>query len=70
VLGYLLGITLVLTALSPLIHTEVFADSVVVDFDKQQYNIGDSLTISGEIDKFLLIVFIICYSSNYLHLVI
>jgi len=42
----------VLTAFSPLILTEVFADSFVVDFDKQQYNRGDSLTISGEILDF------------------
>ena len=41
-----------LTALSPLILTEVFADSLVVDFNQQQYNIGDSLTISGEILDF------------------
>ncbi len=51
-LGYLLGITLVLTTLSPLILTEVFADSFIVDFDKQHYKIGDSLTISGEILDF------------------
>lgn len=51
-LGYLLGITLVLTALSPFIFTEVFADSFVVDFNQQQYHRGDSLIISGEILDF------------------
>ncbi len=51
-LGYLLGITLVLTTLSPFIITESFADSFVVDFDKQLYSKGDSLTISGEILNF------------------
>jgi len=52
VLGYLLGITLVLTTLSPFIITESFADSFVVDFDKQLYSKGDSLSISGEILDF------------------
>ena len=51
-LGYLLGITLVLTTLSPFIITESFADSFVVDFDKQVYSTGDSLSISGEILDF------------------
>ncbi len=41
-----------LTALFPFILTEVFADSFVVDFDRQQYTIGDSLIISGEILDF------------------
>ena len=51
-LGYLVGITLVLTVLSPLIFTEVFADSFVADFDKQLYSKGDTLTVSGEILDF------------------
>jgi len=42
----------VLTALSPLIFTEVFADSFIVDFNQQQYSRSDSLTISGEILDF------------------
>ena len=41
-----------LTTLFPLILPEVFADSFVVDFDKQQYHRGDYLTISGEILDF------------------
>jgi len=49
VLGYLLGITLVLTVLSPLFFTDVFADSFTVNFDKQSYDFGDSLTVSGNI---------------------
>ena len=48
-LGYVLGITLVLAVLSPLLFTDVFADSIVVNFDKQFFDVGDSLTISGEI---------------------
>jgi len=41
-----------LIVLSPLIFTEVYADSFVVDFDKTQYHKGDSLTVSGEIFDF------------------
>jgi len=57
VLGRFLGIMLVLTALSPLILTEVFADSYVEDFeepeitslytDKKQYTDKDLIKISG-----------------------
>ena len=50
-LGYVLGITLVLTALSPLVFTGAFADSFVVNFDKQFYDVNDSLTISGEVTE-------------------
>ena len=48
-LGYVLAVTLVLTALFPLISADIFADSFVVNFDKQSYEVGDSLTVSGEI---------------------
>ena len=41
-----------LTALSPFIITESFADSFVIDFDKQLYSKGDSLFISGKILDF------------------
>ncbi len=51
-LGYLVGITLVLTVFSPLIFSEVFADSFDMDFDKQVYGKGDSLTVSGTILDF------------------
>jgi len=57
VLGRFLGIMLVLTALSPLILTEVFADSYVEDFvepeitslytDKKQYTDKDLIKITG-----------------------
>jgi len=49
VLGIVLGLALVLTALSPVIFTDAFADSFNVEFDKQFYGLGDSLTVSGEI---------------------
>ena len=48
-LGYVLGVTLVLAVLSPLAFTDIFADSFVVNFDKRFFDVGDSLTISGEI---------------------
>ncbi|MCV0410303.1 tetratricopeptide repeat protein [Nitrosopumilus sp.] len=51
-LGYLLGITLVLTVLSPFVFSDVFAETFVVNTDKQSYNVGDSLTVSGEILDF------------------
>jgi len=57
VLGYFLVVALVLTALSPLILTEVFADSFVEDFeeptitllytDKKQYTDKDLIKITG-----------------------
>ena len=48
-LGYVLGLALVLTALSPVIFTDAFADSFNVNFDKQSYGLGDTLTVSGKI---------------------
>jgi hypothetical protein len=49
VLGIVIGATLVLAVFSSVIFTDVFADSIIVNFDKQFYDFGDSLTISGEI---------------------
>jgi len=51
VLGYVLGITLVLTVFSSVLFTEVFADSLIVNFDKDLYDLGDTLTITGEIPQ-------------------
>ena len=48
-LGYVLGITLVLAVLAPAVFMDAFADSIIVDFDKPLYRLGGSLTISGEI---------------------
>ena len=56
---------LVLTALSPLIFTEVLADPFVVDFNQEQYKTGDSLTISGEILDFKMpIIALSIYDPN------
>ncbi|MCH8085748.1 MAG: tetratricopeptide repeat protein [Thaumarchaeota archaeon] len=64
-LGYLLGILLVLTALSPLIFTEVFADSLTVNFNQEQYSRGDSLTILGKILDFEMpIIALSIYDPN------
>ena len=51
-LRYILGILFVLTILSPIIFTQVFADSFVVILDNVQPEIGDTLLISGEIIDF------------------
>jgi len=51
VLGIVLGVTLVLAVFSSVIFTEVFADSLIVNFDKEFYDFGDSLIISGEIQE-------------------
>ena len=48
-LGYLLGIIVVLTVLSPLLFTDVLADSFTVNFDKTSYDLGDSLIVSGNV---------------------
>jgi hypothetical protein len=51
VLGIVIGATLVLAVFSSVIFTDVFADSIIVNFDKQFYDFGDSLTITGEIPE-------------------
>ena len=48
-LRYILGILFVLTVLSPIISTQVFADSFVVTLDNEQPELGDTLLVSGEI---------------------
>jgi tetratricopeptide (TPR) repeat protein len=51
VLGYVFGLALVLTVFTPVIFSEAFADSFSVSFDKEIYDLGDSLSISGEINQ-------------------
>ena len=48
-LRYILGILFVLSTLSPIISTQVFADSFVVTLDNEQPELGDTLLVSGEI---------------------
>ena len=50
-LGIVLGVTLVLAVFSSVISTDVFADSLIVNFDQEFYDLGDFLTISGEISE-------------------
>ncbi|MGH1567898.1 MAG: tetratricopeptide repeat protein, partial [Nitrosopumilus sp.] len=40
-----------LTVFTPMIFNEVFADSFSVHFDKEIYDLGDSLSISGKINQ-------------------
>jgi len=49
VLGIVLGVTLVLAVFSSVIFADVFADSLIVHFDKEFYDLGDFMTVSGEI---------------------
>ncbi|MGI9567166.1 MAG: tetratricopeptide repeat protein [Nitrosopumilus sp.] len=44
-----MAITLVLTIFAPFVLSEVFAESIVVEFDKNHYYLGDSLTLSGHV---------------------
>ena len=48
-LRYILGILFVLTVLSPIISTQVFADSFTVSLDNEHPEFGDTLLVSGEI---------------------
>ena len=48
----ILGITLVLAAFVPLTFNDVFADSFNVSFNKDSYQTGDTLVISGQIIDF------------------
>ena len=51
-LGYKIGVLLVLAMLIPSIASQSFADSILVEFDKSGYYTGDSITISGIILDF------------------
>jgi len=52
VLGYKIGVLLVLAMLIPSIASQSFADSILVEFDKSGYYTGDSIIISGIILDF------------------
>ena len=50
-LGIVVGDTLVLVVFFSVILIDAFADSLIVNFDKKFYDLGDSITISGEISE-------------------
>ena len=50
-LGIVVGSTLVLILFSSVIFIDVFAYSLIVNFDKKFYDLGDLLTISGKISE-------------------
>jgi tetratricopeptide (TPR) repeat protein len=52
VLGYKSSLLLLLAILIPSIASQSFADSIFVEFDKTDYYIGDTITISGQILDF------------------
>ena len=49
---FILGITLVLMTFAPITFSEIFADSFNVSFNKDIYQNGDTLVISGQIIDF------------------
>ena len=49
--GYKIGL-LVLIVLFPITIPSVFADSILLEFDKSEYNTGDSMSISGHISNY------------------
>ena len=64
-LGNKLGILLVITILSSTVISEVFADTIFVEFDKPEYETGDTLIISGSIQEFSMpIVAVSIYDPN------
>lgn len=50
-LGFKLVILLVLTVVSSTIASDVYADSIIVTFDKNVYQTGDSLLVTGQISE-------------------
>ena len=50
--GYKVTLLLVVIVLLPLIMSQSFADSILIEFDKQEYHTGDSLLISGHLLDF------------------
>ena len=51
-LGYLLGLLLVLAIFSPIIILESFAENISIEFDKSQYYTWELLQLSGTIYDF------------------
>ena len=64
-LGNKLGILLVITILSSALISEVFADSIFVEFDKSEYSTGDTLILSGSIKEYSMpIMAVSIYDPN------
>ena len=64
-LGNKLGILLVITILSSALISEVFADTIFVEFDKSEYSTGDTLILSGSIKEYSMpIVAVSIYDPN------
>lgn len=53
---YKVGLLLVLIVLLPIIIPQIFADSILIEFDKPEYHTGDSMVISGHLLDFKLSV--------------
>jgi hypothetical protein len=52
VFGYKIGLLLAVIALLPVITSQSFADSILIEFDKLEYHTGDSMVISGRLLDF------------------
>jgi len=52
VFGYKIGFLLVLIVLFPVAMPSIFADSILLEFDKSEYSTGDSMSISGYISNY------------------
>ena len=52
VLGLKLVLLLVVTVFSSVIVSQVYADSIMINFDKSEFTTGDSLSIAGQISEF------------------
>jgi tetratricopeptide (TPR) repeat protein len=52
VFGYKIGLLLVLIVLFPITIPSIFADSILLDFDKSEYRTGDTMMITGHISNY------------------
>ena len=49
---YKIGLLLSVIVLLPIITSQSFADSILIEFDKPEYQTGDSMVISGHLLDF------------------
>jgi len=52
VFGYKIGLLLVLIVLFPLTIPSIFADPILLDFDKTEYHTGDNMLITGQVSNY------------------